>query len=181
MTSARGLDPAALRAIVAAVDPALRVTASRPLAGGVSARVTAIETPRCPAVSGNGSCCGSTARPTSAADPHAAVHEYELLSLLHAAGQPVPRPHYADESGAILPGPWLLIEFVDGARSPSPASRRRSPQPARRDAGRGAQAAFGLADAPYLTDIRDFSARKLGTWPDVPDVATERGGHQGGP
>jgi aminoglycoside phosphotransferase (APT) family kinase protein len=156
-------DLGALRAVVATIDPALKVTASRVLAGGVSARVTAIDT-ELAGGPGQTFVLRQYGAANLSADPHAAVHEGQLLTLLHDAGLPVPRSYGADESGTILPGPWLVIEFVDGQPMTTPADP--APDVIRQLAATMAavhRASFGLADAPYLTDIRDFSARIIGT------------------
>src|SRR5215472_7391335 len=106
-------DAAALAQVVAAIDPALRLTRSWPLAGGVSSRVTAIEAEP----------PGSAARrlvvrqygPANLlSDPHSAAHEYQLLTQLHGAGLAVPRPRLADESRKILPVPYLVTDFIEG-------------------------------------------------------------------
>lgn len=109
------------------------------------------------------------------ADPHVAVHEYALLSLLHRAGLPVPRPRYADESAAIMAVPCLIIEYIDGYPR-TEQSQLTTPLTdftgqlagvlARLHAG-----AFTLADAPYLADIRAIAARRVATWPSAPDQA----------
>jgi aminoglycoside phosphotransferase (APT) family kinase protein len=103
------------------------------------------------------------------ADPCAAETEYRLLELLSAAGLPVPRPYLADSSGAIVPGPCLLQEFIDGERADDPADTADS---ARQLAG--ALAAlhgtdFTRSDVPFLSDVRDDVARQLGTGPADPD------------
>jgi aminoglycoside phosphotransferase (APT) family kinase protein len=169
MRSAGPPPPEALRAIVAALDPALRLTGSRELTGGVSARVTAIET-RLPGGTGPAFVLREYGAANLASDPHAARHEFALLTLLYRAGLPVPRPCLADESGLVLPGPWLVTEFVDGRAICEPGEPDGTVicQFATTLAAIH-QAGFGLAEAPYLTDIREFSAPRVGTWPVTPD------------
>jgi aminoglycoside phosphotransferase (APT) family kinase protein len=161
-------DPAAIRRLLRAIGPGLRLATARPLDGGVSAQVTAIEAAR-----PDGRLERLVLRQYGAADlrsdPHAAAHEYQLLSLLVAAGLPVPRPYLADESGAILPGPFLVIEFIDGKAITEPAQLT---QPAIAFTCQLAatlaqlhKAGFTLTDAPYLADIRSVAARKMETWP----------------
>lgn len=84
-----------------------------PLAGGVSAQVTALEI-RLPGGRRDRLVVRQYGAANLAADPHAAAGEAELLGVLRAAGLPVPRPRHADESGRILPGPYLVVDFVDG-------------------------------------------------------------------
>ena len=169
------LGETALRAVLASVAPRLRLVASRPLTGGVSAQVTALT-----AESADGQrtdfvlrCYGQA---NLAADPRAAVHEFAVLSALHAAGLPVPRPFRADESGAVLPGPWLVTELMPGTAVTEPAD----PQPAVLGQLAATLAAIhsaglGRARLPFLTDIRTVWTTRLGTWPESPDVALSEG------
>ena len=142
------------------------------LTGGVSAIVTAVMAAR-----PDGSAQTLVVRQYGAAnlhtDPCAASHEFALLNLLHTAGLPVPRPHYADESCAIMPAPCLVIEFIDGeaVADPSQVHQPLSEVTSQLAAAlaRLHAAAFRLADAPYLADIAGIAARKLATWPTAPD------------
>ncbi|TSD85898.1 phosphotransferase [Mycobacterium sp. KBS0706] len=102
------------------VLPGARLRAARPLAGGVSAEVTALEV-----VHPDGRAETLVLRRHGAADlardPDIAAHEFRLLQLLQAAGVPAPLPLYLDESGTILPTPFLLQSFVDGDTEDVPA------------------------------------------------------------
>ena len=115
--------PAALREVLRRVDPGLQLVSSRELPGGVSAQVTAVN-----AVSSSGLALSLVIRQYGERDrqldPQIAAHEYHLLSLLHRAGLRVPRPLLADESGAVLAGPYLVIEYVDGDAMIDPAGLR---------------------------------------------------------
>jgi aminoglycoside phosphotransferase (APT) family kinase protein len=102
-------------------------------------------------------------------DPHAAAHEFALLTLLHDAGLAVPRPRHADESRTILPVPCLVIEYIDGEAVTEPG---QVTQPLTAFTSQLAAAlarlhavAFTLADAPYLADVRVIAARAIETWP----------------
>src|SRR5215469_15358252 len=113
-------DAAALARILAAIDPVLQLVSSRPLAGGVSAQVTMLE-----ASLPDGATQRLVVRQYGPAnlrsDPHSATHEHRLLTLLHAAGLPVPHPRWADESRAILPVPYLVTEFIAGETCTEPS------------------------------------------------------------
>jgi len=167
-------DPAALARLLALIDPGLRMVTSRPLAGGVSSEVTAVD-----AAFTDGRTERLVVRQYGSAnlasDPHSAAHEHLLLTLLRSAGLPVPRPRYFGESGSILPVPCLVTDFVDGAIIAEPA-KLTLPLPA--FAGQLAaalaslhSAGLTLTDAPHLTDIRDRATRKLGTRPACADAA----------
>ena len=165
-------DTAAFREVLRRVDPGLRLVSCRDLQGGVAARVTALE-----AVSPAGLAANLVIRQYGAysrqRDPKIAATEYQLLSQLHRAGLRVPRPLLADESGAILPGPYLVIEYVDGeamidpARAPLPESAVISQLA--RELARIHDAAVPVGDLRYLTDIASYAASRIRTRPTVPD------------
>ncbi|HEY7325543.1 MAG TPA: phosphotransferase [Streptosporangiaceae bacterium] len=113
MTPPAPPDAAALAQVVAAIDPALQLTASWPLTGGVSSQVTAIEADL-PGRTAQRLVVRQYGPANLLSDPHSAAHEYLLLSLLHGAGLAVPRPRLADESREILPVPFLVTDFIEG-------------------------------------------------------------------
>jgi aminoglycoside phosphotransferase (APT) family kinase protein len=169
-------DPAALSRLLAAIDPQLRLVTSQPLTGGVSSEVTVID-----AVRPGGLTERLVVRQYGAAnlasDPDSAAHEHLLLTVLRSAGLPVPRPRCFDESGQILPSPYLVTEFIEGAIMTRP-DELTLPL-----AGFGSQLAAALAglhtasltltDVPHLTDIRDRVTRKLETRPGCLDAALD--------
>ncbi|CAM3901719.1 phosphotransferase [Cohnella lubricantis] len=83
------------------------------LKGGVSAQVTALEV-----LLSNGEVRKLVVRQHGPADvarnPHIATDEYKLLKLLADTDVPAPAPYGADESGEILPSPYIAIEFIEG-------------------------------------------------------------------
>lgn len=109
-----------LARIVRSFAPGARLRAARPLAGGVSAEVTALEVAH-----PDGRAETVVLRHHGAADlahdPDITAHEFRLLQVLQAAGVPAPAPLHLDTSGAILPTPWLLQSFVDGDTADVPA------------------------------------------------------------
>lgn len=165
-------DAAAFREVLRRVDPNLRLVSSRDLPGGVSAQVTALMTASSASLAANLVIRQYGARDRQR-DPQIAAHEYHLLSLLHTAGLRVPRPVLADESCAILPGPYLVIEYVDGDAMIDPA---RAPLPEAAvifelatELARIHEAAISLGDLPYLTDMTCYAARRIHDRPVVPD------------
>jgi aminoglycoside phosphotransferase (APT) family kinase protein len=46
---------------------------------------------------------------------HAALLEYQLLEALHRRGLPVPEPLLVEESGGLLPEPFLVIAMAEGS------------------------------------------------------------------
>ncbi len=91
-----------------------------PLAGGVSAQVTALEI-----AERDGGTRTLVVRQHGAADraanPRIAADEYRLLHVLHAAGLPVPAPVYLDEAGMLFGTPLLVTAFVEGGPDFAPA------------------------------------------------------------
>jgi len=105
--------------LVRAFRPDLRALRVWSVAGAVSAEVTGIEVQR------RDHRCKLVLRQYGTemleAVPSIADTEFRLLKLLSGAGLPVPRPCLADESGTIVQGPCVLMEFIDGDRVHQPA------------------------------------------------------------
>jgi aminoglycoside phosphotransferase (APT) family kinase protein len=161
--------PAQLALVLQAGRPGWRLTRARTLPGATSAQVTAIEAEHHDGQRGT-FVVRQYGQANLAADPHAARSEYELLRLLSAAGLPVPRPYLADESAAILPGPFLLQDFVDGIRIDDPPDL---PDFIRQLAAALAavhSAGITRAQVPFLADVRDTLARTLAAVPTRPDA-----------
>lgn len=91
-----------------------------PLAGGVSALVTALEIAR-----PDGAVKRAVVRQHGGVDlaqnPDIAADEFRLLQTLHAAGLPVPEPYFFDRSGEIVPTPYLVLAYVEGQTEFEPA------------------------------------------------------------
>lgn len=91
-----------------------------PLAGGVSAQVTALEIER-----PDGQIGRMVVRQHGAADlrqnPQIAADEARLLQIVRAAGVAAPVPYHVDQSGAIFPTPVLVVEYVEGGADQAPA------------------------------------------------------------
>lgn len=88
--------------------------------GGISAEVTGLEVVR-----GDGETRKMLVRRHGAVDlaanPRIAADEFRLLQLLRAEGLATPAPCYLDESGEILPTPYLILEYVEGGTEFAPA------------------------------------------------------------
>lgn len=113
-------DPDTLARILQRLYPAARLRSARPLAGGVSAQVLALEVAH-----PDGRAETVVLRRHGAADlardAEIAAHEFRLLQVLQAAGVPAPAALHLDISGTLLPTPWLLQGFVDGDTEDVPA------------------------------------------------------------
>lgn len=157
---------AALREVLARIGGKLELARSRPLHGGVSAQVTAVEAVRPDGVAERLVIREYGLRDRQR-DPHVAAHERDLLSRLRAAGLPVPVPVLADESGSILPGPYLVIEYVDGDALIDPA-RTGLPQAAvlaqlSIELARIHDAPVSVADLPWLADMTERATSRIST------------------
>jgi len=97
------------------------------------------------------------------ADPHVASHEYRLLELLVTAGLPVPTPYLADESCSIVASPCLLQDFLDGERVDDPRDLPAFTDELAATLAALHGAGINRADVPFLADVRDDTARMMGT------------------
>ena len=176
MTSGDQPDEAALRRLLQAVDPGLTLVRAQPLAGGVSARVTRID-----ALRPDGSTDAVVLRQYGAAnlrsDPRSAAHEYKLLVRLRTLGVPVPRPRHADESRKIIPVPYLVTDFVDGATVTEPGQVTGSRSAFTRQVAATLasihQAGVAPRDVPYLGDVLGIATARQGTGPTSLDAALD--------
>jgi aminoglycoside phosphotransferase (APT) family kinase protein len=91
------------------------------LKGGISAQVTALEIAQ-----PDGQIKKLVVRQSGPVDlrnnPAIAAGEFKLLQILRSLGLPVPRPYQLDQSGRILPTPYLIIEFIEGPPEFAPAN-----------------------------------------------------------
>jgi aminoglycoside phosphotransferase (APT) family kinase protein len=55
-------------------------------------------------------------------NPRVAADEFKLLQILTSAGLPVPAPYLLDESCALLPAPYLVMDYVEGKVEVAPAN-----------------------------------------------------------
>jgi aminoglycoside phosphotransferase (APT) family kinase protein len=112
-------DAGPFTALAGRLVPGGRLVRAWPLTGGVSAHVDALEIARPD---------GTTERVVvrrhgaidKGHDPEIATDEYRLLSTLHGAGLPVPKPILVDPSGEIFERPCLVVEHIDGVTEVAP-------------------------------------------------------------
>ncbi len=94
-------------------EPESTLLRAWPLAGGVSAQVTALEVER-PQDQRRTLLVRQHGAIDLQHNPHIAADEFRLLAALHAHGLPVPAPYYFDESGQVLPTPYIVLEYIEG-------------------------------------------------------------------
>jgi aminoglycoside phosphotransferase (APT) family kinase protein len=106
-------DLGAFQSIVRRLDPRDTLLRAWRLTGGVSAEITALEVAR-----PDGSRRTLLARRYGVVDlaqkPHVAQHEFQLLQIVRAGGVPAPEPYAVDETGTLLPSPYIVVEFIEG-------------------------------------------------------------------
>lgn len=95
------------------VAPGARLVREWTLKGGVSALVTALEIER-PGGERQTVVVRQHGPADLAANPRIAAAEFRLLQLVRSAGIAAPAPLRLDESCAIVPAPFLVIEYVAG-------------------------------------------------------------------
>jgi aminoglycoside phosphotransferase (APT) family kinase protein len=110
---------ASLALIAEQIAPGAVVVRSWPLRGGISADMTALELQ----LPGGALRRVVVRRPgpwAAVHDPQAAVREYRVLQIVRSVGVNAPAPLLYDDSGAILPAPYMVVDFIDGEVEHSP-------------------------------------------------------------
>jgi aminoglycoside phosphotransferase (APT) family kinase protein len=111
MTEAQENDK--LAQVARKMEPGGRLLRVWPLAGGVSAQMTALEIERA-----DGRPQKMIVRLHGEIDrknnPQIAADEFRLLQLLRSTGLPVPEPYYLDQSCEIFSIPYVVIEYIEG-------------------------------------------------------------------
>lgn len=153
--------------LIQRVAPGGRLLRSWALQGGVSAQVAALEV-----LLPNGQTQKMVVRQHGRADlrrnPHIAADEYKLLRLLTSAGLPVPVPYHYDESGELLPTPYIVIEFVEGETILSPPADQASAlsRQMATTLARLHQAEIAGHDVSFLPRQSNRIAELFGGWPE---------------
>jgi len=101
------------------LDPQARLLRTWALQGGVSAQMTAFEI-ALPDGRTQKLVLRQHGEADRAANSQVAAHEFRLLQALRAAGLAVPVPCSLDTSGKVLPTPYLVLEYVEGATASAP-------------------------------------------------------------
>ncbi len=106
--------------VVQKIDPHSQLLHASKLEGGVSAQVTLLEILR-----PDGQMQKMIVRQHGAGNlkhnPQIAADEFKLLQLLHSVGLAVPMPYYLDQSGAIFPVPYIVMEYIEGKPELAPS------------------------------------------------------------
>ncbi len=111
---ASALDIGTIEAIVEVVEPRSTVLTTDQLIGGLSSWMTTVDVER-PDGTTHRLIVRRGRRPDSARHTLAFGTEFALLRHLDSAGIPVATPRYSDDSRAIVPQDYVVLDFVDGA------------------------------------------------------------------
>jgi aminoglycoside phosphotransferase (APT) family kinase protein len=107
-----------------AFAPGSTLARTWPLAGGVSADMTAFEVRNPDGLTERFVVRRHGAREL-ARDPEIAAHESRLLEIVRRAGVRAPAPRYLDAAGKIFGTPCIVLEYVEGTRDEAPADDER--------------------------------------------------------
>ena len=102
------------------IEPGAALVATWELQGGISAQMTALEL-ALPVGQRRRVIVRQPGARALRANPQAAADEYRILQAVHAAGVKTPAPLLFDASGEILPEPYMVVEYVEGAVAYAPA------------------------------------------------------------
>lgn len=106
--------------IVYKIDPQAKLLRVWELKGGVSAEVTALEIERADTPKTEKMIVRRHGEIDRNENPNIAADEFKLLQHLKAAGLTVPSAYYFDLSNEILPTPYVVIEYIEGATEFAP-------------------------------------------------------------
>jgi aminoglycoside phosphotransferase (APT) family kinase protein len=103
----------AFEQVAQAVAPRSRLLRAWPLKGGISAEMTALEIEQ-PDGRTSRMIVRRPGEVTLTNNPNAAADEFKLLQATKSLGLATPSPYHLDQSGTALPGPYLVIEYIEG-------------------------------------------------------------------
>ena len=102
-----------LEQLVERIEPGGRLVRTWQLKGGISARMTALEIVR-----RDGEMRKLVVRQPPEwvleRNPRAARDEFQVLQIVRSMGIPTAAPHELDETGDLLPLPYLIVDYVEG-------------------------------------------------------------------
>lgn len=163
-----------LAALLHQFEPGSTPVESRALAGGLSARMTAV-TLRRPDGRLHKMILRQPGDWAFQRNPQAAADEFRILNLLQELAVAAPKPYYLDASGEILGRPGLVLEYIDGRPDYAPVdvtafACRAAEQLARIHAIPGPQPALS-----FLTHQADRLTRLLTNRPEKLDHSLDEG------
>ena len=163
-----------LQKLVQRIIPGSSLLRTWQLAGGISASMTALE------IEAPG---GRIVRviirrpgvPALERDRHAAANEYRLLELTQSLGLKTQAPLYLDQSGVLLPGPFLVLEYVEGTPEFAPADVLDAMRQLAMQLAAIHSADYSSFDVSYLPRQAHDAAATFGVRPDRLDRSLDEG------
>src|SRR5260370_28057267 len=160
--------------VVHKLDPQSKLLRTWELKGGVSARVTALETLR-----PDGHTQKMIVRQHGEVDlkhnPQVAADEFKLLQLLHSVGLATPAPYRLDQSGEIFSTPYLVIEYIEGKSEFAPSNLPDLLLQLATQLSRIHQVDCSHPDVSFLPNIEQRYAEKLRERPAQVDESIDEG------
>jgi aminoglycoside phosphotransferase (APT) family kinase protein len=160
--------------VVHKLDPQSKLLRTWELKGGVSARVTALETLR-----PDGHTQKMIVRQHGEVDlkhnPQVAADEFKLLQLLHSVGLATPAPYHLDQSGEIFSTPYLVIAYIEGKPEFAPSNLPDLILQLATQLSRIHQVDGSQLDVSFLPQQANISAQKLRARPAKVDESLDEG------
>lgn len=160
--------------VVHKLDPQSKLLRTWELKGGVSARVTALETLR-----PDGHTQKMIVRQHGEVDlkhnPHVAADEFKLLQLLYSVGLATPAPYHLDQSGEIFSTPYLVIAYIEGKPEFAPSNLPDLIFQLATQLSRIHQVDGSKLDVSFLPQQANISAQKLRARPANVDESLDEG------
>jgi aminoglycoside phosphotransferase (APT) family kinase protein len=165
-----------LEQVVHGLAPQGKLLRAWPLEGGISAGMTALEITGAPP---RGQVKRMVLRrPSEGAlrhNPHAAEDEFRLLRVTQSLGLATPKPYHLDQSGEILPTPYLVIEYVEGEMAFAPTDLACYVRQLAEHLARIHSADLSSVDLSFLPRQAGGCAEMQGRRPAEADQALEEG------
>jgi len=160
--------------VVHKLDPQSKLLRTWELKGGVSARVTALETLR-----PDGHTQKMIVRQHGEVDlkhnPHVAADEFKLLQLLYSVGLATPAPYHLDQFGEIFSTPYLVIAYIEGKPEFAPSNLPDLIFQLATQLSRIHQVDGSKLDVSFLPQQANISAQKLRARPANVDESLDEG------
>src|SRR5260221_6825693 len=160
--------------VVHKLDPQSKLLRTWELKGGVSARVTALETLR-----PDGHTQKMIVRQHGEVDlkhnPHVAADEFKLLQILYSVGLATPAPYHLDQFGEIFSTPYLVIAYIEGKPEFAPSNLPDLIFQLATQLSRIHQVDGSKLDVSFLPQQANISAQKLRARPANVDESLDEG------
>ena len=163
-----------LARLIHKLAPQSKLFRTWPLEGGISAGMTALEIEGPDGVAKR-MILRRPGEETIRQNPHAAEDEFRLLQATQSLGLATPKPYHLDQSGEILPTPYLVIEYVEGEMAFAPSDLAGYVRQLAEHLARIHSADLADLDLSFLSRQADGCAEMTGQRPAAVDQALDEG------